>query len=195
MFRLFFQTISLFLLLTGILAAAPQEANSCAALLPESIRAAIEKRFPGHRVAITSDYLPEDLEMFKKDHPGESCPGFASADANGDGVADYAFFLSNPSNHTILVSALSAKRHSWAISQIYDYGETGIGRLYVEPLKRGNFRDMFDLNESPSEYQPEPGRVRKLRAKHPGFCAGIFESSAVAYFFTGKRWVHLWLSD
>lgn len=54
---------------------------------------------------------------------------------------------------------------------------------------------MYATDKGPSDYAPEPGRVRRYRATQPGFIAGGIESSGVAYFFDGKRWVHMWLSD
>lgn len=54
---------------------------------------------------------------------------------------------------------------------------------------------MFTIEPAPSDYSPEPGRVKKVHAVHDGFATGDIESSEVDYFFAGNRWVHLWTGD
>ncbi|NTU50347.1 MAG: hypothetical protein HGA87_05625 [Desulfobulbaceae bacterium] len=164
--------------------------------LPPELKASLSAKFPGYRLARVSDYFKRDIDQHKKDHNGNPCPGIDSADVDGDGFLDFAFFLTNNGKYTILVCARNPFGKFWQISTLYDFGKNGPGNSYVEFLKADSYQDLFDSNEAGlSEYTPEPGRVRKFKANHPGFMAGTFESSGIAFFFTGKRWVHLWLSD
>lgn len=170
--------------------------NPCEAILPANLREILTQKYPGYRMARISDYLKEDVEQHKKEHKGNPCLGVASTDVDGDGFPDFAFFLTNKAKHTSLISARNPSGKTWEVFKLYDFGKEGPGHSYVEPLESGSYQDLFDINdENPSEFTPEPGRVRKFKAKHAGFIAGSIESSGIAFFFTGKRWVHLWLSD
>ena len=169
--------------------------DPCGTQLPASLREILPKKFPGYRLAQVSDYLKEDVDQHKKDHKGNPCPGVASADVDGDGFTDFAFFLTDKERRTILVVGRNISGKTWDVSKVFDFGSEGPGRSYVDRLKPGSYRDLFDTDRGPSEYKPEPGRVRRQKARNPGFIAGTIESSGVAFFFTGKQWVHLWLSD
>jgi hypothetical protein len=187
-------------LLTLLFACAPAFAQTptpepCEALLPASLREVLPKKFPDYRLARVSDYLKEDVDQHKKDHNGNPCLGVASVDVDGDGFPDFAFFLTGKARHTLLVTARNVSGKTWEIIKIDDFGKEGPGRSYVAPLEPGSYQDLFDTDRGPADYTPEPGRVRKYKANHSGFIAGTIESSGIAFFFTGKRWVHLWLSD
>lgn len=71
-------------------------------------------------------------------------------------------------------------------------GTINLGTSCVDIIKPGDYQDMFALGP---EYEPNPGRVKRFRSPQPGFVAGTIEASDEAFFLTGKRWVHLWLSD
>ncbi len=173
-----------------------QASDPCEKKLPSSLREILPAKFPGYRLARVTDYLKEDIDQHKKDHNGSPCIGLALADVDGDGFLDFAFFLTDSTKHTILVCARNPSGNTWQISTLYDFGKNGPGRSYVEFLKAGSYQDLFDSSEEgPSDFTPEPGRVRKFKARRPGFMAGTIESSGIAFFFTGKQWVHLWLSD
>jgi hypothetical protein len=180
---------------SACLFAAPSGADPCNLKLPLEVRELVKVKFPGYRLVKVSDYLKEDVDQQKKDHKGDPCIGVTSTDMDGDGFPDFAFFITNKAGHTLLLAARNPGGKFWLIEKVSDFGKDGPGRSYVEPLKTGRYTDMFDTDDGPSEYTPEPGRVRSFIARNPGIIAGTIESSGVGFFFNGKRWVHLWLSD
>lgn len=155
----------------------------------------LPKKYPEFRLAHVSDYYKEDIEQHKKNHNGNPCLAVASADVDGDGFSDFAFFLTDTEKNTLLIAARHLSGKTWEITKLDDFPKEGPGRSYVEKLKAGSYQDLFDTDGAPLEYTPEPDRVRKYKARHSGFIAGTIESSGIAFFFTGKHWVHLWLSD
>jgi hypothetical protein len=167
--------------------------DPCLGLLPPALRAQIERSYPAYRQVSTSDYSAEDLAASTGDDA--ACPGIASADVNADGVSDYGVVMTAPSGHTLLIGARSGKAASWTLDELTDLGRDGPSRLYAEPLEPGDYTDLFASDDAPDEFTPEPGRVRHYRSRRPGFIAGGMEASGIAFFFTGRRWVHLWLSD
>ena len=193
-----FRMHALFLLLlltcASVVAQTPSP-DPCKALLPASLREVLPKRFPGYRLARVSDYVKRDVDQHKKKNNGNPCLGIASTDVDGDSFPDFAFFLTYKSRHTLLIAARNVAGKTWEISKLDDFGKEGPGHSYVEVMEPGSYKDMYAAADAPAEYKPEPGRVRRFKAIHSGFIAGTIESSGVAFFFTGKRWVHLWLSD
>ena len=181
------------LLLTSSLAVAKED--PCGSRLPASLKAGLHRQYPGLRLVQVADYLAEDVDAHKKEHHGDPCLAVASADVDGDGVLDFGVLLTDDNNRTMLVAALRRPRNRWEISTLWDVQRSGVQRLYVDNIAAGAYRDLFDTDSSPSEYTEEPGRVRQFTAKHAGFISGATEASGVAYFYTGKGWVHLWLSD
>ncbi len=192
-----FRCTALLLLLVpaSAFAQAPSPPDSCEALLPASLKVALPKQFPGYRLARVSDYPKEAVDQHRKDHQGDPSVGVASTDVDGDGFADFGFLLTDKRRHTLLIAARNASGEAWQISKIDDFGTDGPGGLYVETQQPGAYRDLFDTDSGPSGYTQESGRVRRYQAHHSGFIAGGIESSGAAFFFTGKRWVHLWLLD
>lgn len=189
--------VSVFILL---LVGSPELAQAaplgpCEAKLPDSLRQSLHEKYPAYRVAEVSDYYKEDVDLHKKNFDRDPCLSVASGDVDGDGSVDFAVLITDKSRHTILVAARNVAGNTWVISELSDFGNEGPSRSYVDPLPADSYQDMYATDRGPSDYVPEPGRVKRYKAVHPGFIAGTIESSGVGYFFTGKRWVHLWLSD
>jgi hypothetical protein len=169
--------------------------DACEAQVPIRLHEVVLKQFPGYRFARVSDYSKEDIEQHKAHFNGNPCLALASADADGDGFTDFVFLIVDGSKHTLLVAARNPLGKTWKIVELSDFGPEGPGSSYVEVIDSGAYADMYASDHGPSDYTPEPGRVRRYKATHSGFIAGGIESTGVAYFFDGKRWVHLWLAD
>jgi len=181
------------LLLVLLTLAAVPAADPCASVLPPAVLTAATNAYPGFRVVRGSDYSAEDLGYAKED--GFPCPGIASSDVDGDGTADFAFFLLSAKGAALLVSARIPPGSSIRIGMLMDFGRRGLGRSFVHPLDSGKYADMYAADSGPDDFTPDPGRVRGHTSRRPGFGAGTMEASEIAFFFTGRRWVHLWLSD
>ena len=170
--------------------------DACEAQVPIPLREVLRKQFPGYRLARVSDYPAEDIEQHKAHFNGNPCLAVASADTDGDGYKGFAFLIVNESRHTLLVAAQNLSGKNWKLVELSDFGPDGpAATVYVEMIEPGVYADMYASDKGPSDYVPKPGRVRRYNAIHSGFIAGGIESSGVAYFFDGKRWVHMWLSD
>jgi len=169
-------------------------ADPCQTKLPESLREILISKFPGHRLVRVSDYHKEDIDQHQQANKGDPCLGVASADVDGDGFLDFAFFMTNKAGNTWLIAARNVMGRTWEINKLKNF-RSSVSSSYVESIQHGSYQDLYDTDRSPGEYTPEPGGVKRFKAIHPGFLAGTIESSGVAFFFTGKRWVHLWLSD
>ena len=180
------------LLLLVTLGSAPAP-DPCAGVLPTAVLAAVGKAYPAFRVARGSDYSAEDLGWAKED--GHPCPAIASNDVDGDGTTDYAFFLISRKGEAWLASARVPAGSRVRVGRLMSFGSRGLGRSFVYPLDPGRYADMYAAESGPDDFTPDPGRVRAHTSKRPGFSAGTMESSEIAFFFTGRRWVHLWLSD
>lgn len=172
-----------------------EAAGACAVKLPDSLRQRLAKDYPNYRVAEPSDYFKEDVDLHKQNSNGDPCLSVASGDVDGDGSRDFAVLITEKSGHILLVAARNVSGRKWIISELSDFGNERPIRSYVDPLPADSYEDMYAADEAPSDYVPEPGRVERYKAVHPGFIAGTIEASGVGYFFNGKQWVHLWLSD
>jgi hypothetical protein len=192
-----FGTILGSILLVSAAPASAPKPDACRSLLPRLVRELVEKKYPHARLVSVDDYSDEDVKSFREQK--QPCPGAAIADANGDGRKDYGF-LALTQRHVLVLVALSQPGGSWQIELLTDWGNEGVGgvfspNIYVSETPAGRYRDMFTEEHAPSEYVPVPGRAKEFRARWPGFVTGGIESSGVAYFFDGHRWVHLWISD
>ena len=78
----------------------------------------------------------------------------------------------------------------WQIELLRDW-KGGRGVLYVESAPPGEYV-MTEAFDGPAG---ESGELSHFTSKLPGVVSGRVESSGVGYFFTGKRWVHVWVSD
>jgi len=189
------------LILATLLVAGPEilaqgaSADPCVAKVPASLRESIAAKYPGFRIAGLSDYLPEDIERHKKNFNGDPCLSVAAADVDGDGVKDYGLIITDASLHTLLVGARNTHSKGWTLATLKDFGSQAPGRLYVSPLGKGTFESIHAASETAVGATPETGRVSSYKATHGGFFAGAIQATRVAYFFNGKEWVHLYLSD
>jgi len=142
-----------------------------------------------------SDYSTETIESERQYHGGSACIGAATAEVTGDGLPDYAFLITNDTHQTRLVVARPQPHGHLKLSRVMDFGTAGPGDMFVNALKPGTYEDLYSKDEAPAEFVAERGRVEKYVSARPGFVAGTIGSSAIAFFWTGTRWVHLWLSD
>lgn len=163
--------------------------DACSEFLPVSLQSEIARAYPGFRPVRVSDYTEAAIESESKYHAGSPCLGVASADVDGDGRHDFALLITSGNGRTLVIAAREATVRRWQLEKLSDFGDYGPGRSYVNVIEPGSYEDL-GLND-----EKEPGQVTRYTSTRPGFIAGGIESSGVAFFFTGKRWIHLWLSD
>jgi hypothetical protein len=168
--------------------------DSCSELLPKNVHSAIARSYPGYRLVRESDYDAETIASERQYHDGSPCLGLASTDVNGDGRHDVVFLLASKTGKTLVVAALTTGNRHWKLSTLDRFSGTPRG-YFVNTLDAGRYVDMYDVDDASDEWRPEPGRIRRYMSRRAGFCAGSIEASEIAYFYTGTRWVHLWLSD
>jgi hypothetical protein len=164
-------------------------ADACAALVPPTLQAAIVRSYPGFRPVSVSDYTAEVIRRERQYHGGSSCLGVASADVDGDGRADVGLLIVSEPGHVLVLAARSVTPSSWRLEKLADFGDGGPAQSYVGVVEAGSYEDL-GLSDKKA-----PGQLARYKSAHPGFSAGTIDSSGVAYFFTGKRWVHLWVAD
>ncbi len=162
--------------------------DPCSELLPKNVHSAITRSYPGYRLVRESDYDAETIASERQYHDGSPCLGVASADVNGDGRKDVAFLLASKRGKTLVVAALTTGNRDWKFWTLDRFSGTPRG-YFVNTLDAGRYVDMYD------ESGPEPRRLQRYTSRRSGFCAGSIEASEIAYFYTGRRWVHLWLTD
>ena len=167
-------------------------ADPCETLIPSELSKVIKTKYPKYRIARTTDYSEKIIEEQKGNNPNHSCLAIASADVDGDGSLDYAFFLTNQTGRVLLLAARNLNGRSWHITKLSDFPKGEIGVSYVNAIEPGSYEDIY---ADDPDIKAEPGNILKFSSTKPGFLAGTIESSGIAYFFSGKRWIHLWLSD
>jgi hypothetical protein len=170
--------------------------DSCSALVPQSLHAAIARSYPGSVLVRESDYDPAIFSSSDRSPDDGPCIGSASADVNGDGREDFAVLIASSSGDAVIVAALAGSGERWRLSTLETFSQDSIPRGYfVRTLEAKTYRDMYASETGPDDFRPEPGRLRRYTSRRPGFGVGKVDSSLVAYFYNGLRWVHLWLSD
>ena len=183
---------SAFMALMGTSASPSAITDACTVQIPQTLVAKIHVDYPRFRPVRASDYSQASL-TYPEAH-GISCPGVAASNINGMRYTAL-FVMGDKTGHTLLLVAHPVTASRWSIGTLSDFGNDGVARSYVEPVAAGRYVDLFAGENAPSDYEPEPGRVKHYHSRTPGFLAGAMESTGAAYFFTSKHWVHLWLLD
>jgi hypothetical protein len=165
--------------------------DSCAQLIPDSLRRAAETQFSDFRIPQESDNDSEGAAYSKK-HGGSTCLGGAVGRYYGKRTKDYALLLTSASNHVLLVVATRAGA-SWQMEVVRDWHDAAgeRRRMYADTIAKGQHQ----RTAAGDGGTLETGEVPSYTSKYPGVISGTLEGGAVAYFFTGIRWVHVWISD
>lgn len=163
--------------------------RDCTSTVPADLAAALEKRYPAHRLSVETDYLPEDVAG-DLSSGGSGCFGVASADFDGDRTTDYGIVLAERGGDGIVVVAARHVKGRWAIDEFHAEG-VGRGNWYVRIAAAGRQRNMY----SPRVAEYDADEVQALNAAHPGLVVGTIDSASAGYFWTRRGWVHLQFGD
>src|SRR5262245_4444232 len=166
--------------------------DACTQLLPSSLQSTISRVHPGSRLVRESDYAADDIASELQHRHGNRCLGAASADVNGDRHSDFIFLIAAKNGDALVIAAFALADGRWKLSTLETFSEDSTPRQYfVNTLPPDKYTDMYASDNAPDEWRPEPGRVKGYTSKRAGFVTGKLDASAVAYFFTGTRWVDL----
>lgn len=168
--------------------AAPKP-DACEARVPDALKTALSRDFPGYRLPRFSDNLGGDIE-YNKQHGGDGCLGVATGDFNGDGQMDYGLLLAAPKGEqTLLVAALRTSE-GWKLERLRTW-EGERFRLYAAVAAPGKYTRSESFDYPPGE----PNEKESVESTTPGIVTGRTEASGIYYFWTPAGWVHVWAID
>jgi hypothetical protein len=162
--------------------------DACRAKIPPSVARTLTQRFPAYRLPVVTDNMNEDVR-FSLAHGGDGCLLVASGDFDGDGHQDFAVGLPPNKGNVPIVAVAFARVTTWAITTVKSWVD-GPMRLYVSAVPPGVHKrtGSLDVPLKPSERQV-------LRCRHDAVEVGATESTGVAYCYTNKQWLYVWVSD
>lgn len=165
--------------------------DSCSGMLPRGLREAVQRQYAAYRLPRESDNVPDDIRV-NREHGGSGCLGVTVGRYRGGKSSDYALLLYSSAfdDRALLVVASQSGASQWRLELLRDWGG-GRGVLYVESARPGKYTRFGGLDGPLGE----PGELSQFISALPGIVSGRVESSGVAYFFTAKHWVHVWVSD
>jgi hypothetical protein len=135
-----------------------------------------------------ADNLSEDVR-FSLERGGNGCLLVASGDFDGDGRQDVAVGLPPNTSNVPVVAVAFARTSTWAITTVKSWVD-GPKRLYVSAVPPGVHKRTESL-DGPLE----PSERQELRCRHDAVVVGATESTGIAYCYTNKRWLYVWVSD
>jgi hypothetical protein len=165
-------------------------ADACTASIPEALRVLISGQFPEYRPPQQSDYDAVSMK-FTLDHRSYKCLGVAQGTYYPGEDTDYAIILSSTDGTHALLVVASPANSTWRLERVWDWEEVTVGSLYVDTTAPGKY-ERTDALQGPVRERTE--RKRYTSQRH-GILAGTIESSIAAFFFDGKGWIHVWISD
>jgi len=163
-------------------------ADACRATIPSSVGRALSQRFPAYRLPFVTDSLDEDT-AFDRNNGGNGCLLVARADFDGDNQKDFAVGLTPKSGNVPLVAVALSRKNEWLFSTVKSWVDVPM-RLYVTSAPPG-VHTRTEALDGPLE----PTERQSLRCSHAAVIVGATESTAIAYCYANKRWLHVWVSD
>jgi hypothetical protein len=163
----------------------------CDMSVPTSLRKAIKKQFPFHRIATSGDQCTKDDKEWDNLYcRNDRCQTVASGDFDGNKEKDFALYLvKKNSNVPILIVALRRGK-SWLISELPQWSDSILG-CYVEPVKPGRYK-----HAKSSAFEPDDANEKeKVKAEKTSIKAGEVESMGVVYVYHKGKWLYVLVSD
>lgn len=169
-------------------AAATRASDACHGLVPQAALSAVEKQYPKFRLPLEADYDPADI---KDGEGGQQCLGITKGNYHRGSGDQYALNItSTKAPHTVLVVAYRSGT-TWQVELVWDWGSATLGSVYAGTLTAGTY-ERTEALDGPAN---EPGERVTYKAAHQGVVAGHIGATGAAFFFDGKRWIHVWVSD
>lgn len=164
----------------------------CPLALPESLRSALSKNFPEHRILDLKDMNVEsgDAKLYK-DMCGEKCPGIAAGDFDGNGQLDYGLYLWDRNTAQCILVVYFAQQKEWSYEVLVDnHKYIPPGSRYIKALVPGSYESWDNIDLAAEDIAE--GWVYRYSSKTPGIYCGRLETEGIAYFRKENRWVKLW---
>jgi hypothetical protein len=171
------------LMLAGVAAAAhaADGGDACRDALPDTLAAAAGRQFPAYRAPLAADNEPEDVaNNLKRGRNG--CLGVASADLDGDGVADYVLGLTPLAGSQPLTVIALARGGQWVFHAI-DSEVGARSRLFVDVVPPGR----YDRSESLGPPHA-PDDQRQLTCPWSGAIVGATRATGIVYCLVRGSW-------
>lgn len=160
---------------------AADDADACSSALPAALVAAASRQFPDYRAPLVADNAAEDVAFNRKQgHSG--CLGVASADLDGDGVADFVLGLAPLQGARPLAVIALARGAQWVFHVI----ESEVGtrtRLYVDVVPPGR----YDRNDALGPPQAADDQ-RQLVCTWSGAVVGATRATGIVYCLVRGSW-------
>lgn len=163
--------------------------DACDAQLPDDLRTAVSRDFPGYRLPHVADNLEEDID-YNKQHGGDGCLGLAKADFDGDGQLDYGLLLAAPKGQESILVAARRIAGGWKLERLRTW-KSERSRLYAAVAAPGKYK----RSESFDYPLTDPNEKESVDSTLRGIVTGRTEASGIYYFWTQTGWVHVWAID
>ena len=164
--------------------------DACEKLIPAALRAAALTKYPDYRIAKSTDRLTDDPKWNKYYYKEGQCFTVATADFDGDKIADFAFFLVKKDSKKPKLIANLSRGKRWDIADLPIWNEQ-IEVCYVEPMKLG----IYEHTQSYEFTRSNTNEREKLTTNNTSIIAGKVESTGVVYVYGKGRWLYVWVSD
>lgn len=161
----------------------------CPKKIPTEIQFLLNQKFPSFRLPQKTDNLREDIEQDIKDG-GDGCLGLSIGKFFNSESNDYAIILTEINGDGGILVAVSHLKTRWKVEVIEKVPE-GRKRLFVRRLKAGKYTNIH----SRKDVAYDRNEIGQINTKLDGIGFGRTESSAVGFFRTKGKWVHLQLDD
>ena len=179
-------TVRLLAMLSLLDGRTPEETDSCALMLPSSLRQTISRQYPGRRLPRESDSNPEYVRL-DRERGGSGCVAAAQGDFNLDTRQDLAFLATAEGKVFLMVALAEAK--GWDVEDVWQVGDVALrSGLYVAASKPGKYEDLGSADGTGS------GSVPAFTCDSQVVIAGM-DGTGVAFCKTTAGWLHVWVPE
>lgn len=164
--------------------AAASTAGPCEAALPPAIRELLGEKHKGWKVLEIPDLISDDQILWEATAGEQACPGVAGGDFKGNGQNSYAVALIRASKPSPRVSEklvfVEKKDNTYLISELFSADDVPIS--VVERGPPGEYRDFYD-------------ETKRVKVATDTILRTRLEARTVAYYFNGKTFAKILVSD
>ena len=172
------------LLYSEMTIAAASTSDLCEAALPPTIKKELSEKYKGWKVLEIPDLISDDQILWEATAGEQACPGVAGGDFKGNGQNSYAVALIRASKPSPRVSEklvfVEKKDNTYLISELFSADDVPIS--VVERGPPGEYRDFYD-------------ETKRVKVATDTILRTRLEARTVAYYFNGKTFAKILVSD